>query len=141
METTVRIPRLLGLGAAGAAAAAVVNAAIFGIGHAADVSYLVDGEAIELQHVVSFTLMSFAVGLVVAALVARFRPASLRALAVVGGIVGVVTMAMDFSVDSTAGAITLASMHLVTAAAYVRSLRLATTTPAVRASHSSLAVA
>jgi hypothetical protein len=117
METTVRIPRLIGIGAGGAAAAAVVNAAIFGIGHAADVSYLVDGEAIELQHVVSFTLMSFAVGLVVAALVARFRPASLRALAVVGGIVGVVTMAMDFSVDSTAGAITLASMHLVTAAA------------------------
>ena len=140
METTVRIPRLLGLGAAGAAAAAVVNAAIFGIGHAADVSYLVDGEAIELQHVVSFTLMSFAVGLVVAALFARFRPASLRALAVVGGIVGVVTMAMDFSVDSTAGAITLASMHLVTAAAYVRSLRLAATTPAVRASHARLAV-
>ena len=141
METAVRIPRLIGIGAAGAAAAAVVNAAIFGIGHAADVSYLVDGEAIELQHVVSFTLMSFAVGLVVAALFARFRPASLRALAVVGGIVGVVTMAMDFSVDSTAGAITLASMHLVTAAAYVRSLRVAATTPTVRAAHAQLAVA
>ena len=141
MDTTVRFPRLLGLSAVGAIAATAVNAAIFGIGHAADVSYLVDGEPIELQHVVSLTLMSFAIGLIVAAAVARFRPSSVRALSVVGGVVGVGTMVMDLSVDSTAAAITLASMHLVTAAAYVLSLRASVASPIERTYRAKLAVA
>ena len=84
MDTTVRIPRLLGLGAGGAVAAMVVNAAIFGVGRAADVNYLVDGEPIELQHILSLTLMSLAVGFVAAAVVAHFRPTGLRALAILG---------------------------------------------------------
>lgn len=141
MDSTVRIPRLLGLGAGGAVAATVVNAAIFGVGRAADVSYLVDGEPIELQHVVSLTLMGLAVGFVAAAVVARFRPTGLRALAVLGGVLGVLTMAMDLSVDSAAAAISLASMHLVTGAAYVLSLRAAVTVPGERRSAAELAVA
>jgi len=141
MDTTVRIPRLLGLGAGGAVAAMVVNAAIFGVGRAADVNYLVDGEPIELQHILSLTLMSLAVGFVAAAVVAHFRPTGLRALAILGGVLGVLTMAMDLSVDSTVAAISLASMHLVTGAAYMFSLRAAVTAPAGRTSRADFAVA
>jgi hypothetical protein len=121
--TTTRTSRLLGTGAAAALAATVVNAAIYEVGRAADVAYLVDGEPIELQHVVSLSLMSFGVGLVAAAVVHRVRPQGLRVLAAVGAALGVLTMAMDLSVDSAAAGVTLAAMHLVVGVAYLLALR------------------
>ena len=75
---------------------------------------------------VSFSLQTFAVGLVAALIASRLRRPSLRSLQVLGGVVAVASMAMDVPIDaSPAAKATLAVMHLVVGAAYVASLQLA----------------
>jgi len=136
--STVGARRLLGLGAIAAIGAASVNAAIYGIGRAAGLSFVASTTAagpqhILLQHVVSFTLMTFGVGLVAAVIADKIRRPNLRALQTVGAVVAVVSVVMDLSIDSTVAAkTTLALMHLVVGAAYVAALEIARTARAAR---------
>ena len=123
--------RLLGIGAAAAAGAALVNAAIYGVGRAVDLTFVASTTSarpqhILLQHVVSFTLMTFAIGLVAAFIVDRMRRPSLRMLQVVGAFIAVASISMDVSIDSSfAAKATLALMHIVVGVAYVCALELA----------------
>jgi hypothetical protein len=126
-STTIRIRPLLAAGAVGAAASALVNASIFGLGRAAGVDFVVDSSTrVAVTDVVSFTLMCFAVG-VLAAVVARWlRRPGYRALQVVAAAVAVVSVAMDIPIDASPTAkVLLATMHLVTGAAYVTTLEVA----------------
>jgi Family of unknown function (DUF6069) len=138
--STVGARRLLGLGAAGAAGAASVNAVIYGLGRASGLTFVASTTSsgpqhIMLQHVVSLTLMTFAVGLVAALVVDKVRRPSLRALQIVGATVAVLSISMDVSIDSTISAkATLALMHLVVGVAFVGLLERA------RASRSAYAV-
>jgi hypothetical protein len=131
MNTTpIGARRLLGLGVFAAIGAASVNAAIYGIGRAAGLSFVASTTAsgpqhILLEHVVSFTLMTFAVGLVAALIADKVRRPHLGALQAVGAVVAVVSVAMDLSIDSTVAAkATLALMHLVVGVAYVAALEI-----------------
>ncbi len=129
--STVGTRRILGLGVAAAVGAVAVNAAIYGLGRAAGLSFVASTTAsgpqhILLQHVVSLTLMTFAVGLVAALIADKLRRPGLRALQAVGAVVAVVSIVMDLSIDSTVAAkATLALMHLVVGAAYVAALDIA----------------
>lgn len=120
--------RLLAVGSVAAVAAATVNAAVYGLARAADVSFVVSGakpgqDQVLLQHVLSLSLFSFAAGIAASLIVARLRRPSLRALQVLGAVLAVLSTAMDLQIESAVGAVTLASMHLVVGAAYVASLR------------------
>ena len=82
--STVGTRRLLGLGVIAAIGAASVNAAIYGIGRAAGLSFVASTTAagpqhILLQHVVSLTHMTFGAGLVAVLIADKFRRPSLRA--------------------------------------------------------------
>jgi hypothetical protein len=131
--STVGTRRLLGFGVIAAAGAASVNAAIYGLGRAAGLSFVASTTAagpqhILLQHVVSLTLMTFGAGLVAVLIADKFRRPGLRALQAVGAVVAVVSVVMDLSIDSTVAAkTTLALMHLVVGAAYVAALEVART--------------
>jgi hypothetical protein len=122
-----RPSHLLRAGAVGAVAATLVNAALFGAGRAADLAYVVhqsSTDRIRLVHVVSFSLETFAVGLVAAVVAARLGR-SLRALQILGAVVAVLSTGMDVSIDATLPAkLTLACMHLVVGLAYVASLQV-----------------
>jgi hypothetical protein len=124
-----RTSQLLKAGVVGAAAAALVNTTIYGIGRAADVTYAAartshGPDLIRLHHVVGLTFTTFGIGLVAAVVVNRVGRPSLRALAIFASIVAVTSVAMDVSIPSTAPAkASLALMHLVTGAAYVAGLR------------------
>jgi hypothetical protein len=138
----VKTRHLLGIGVIAAVGAATVNAAIYGIGRAADLSFVASTTAsgpehILLQHVVSFTFMTFAVGLVVAAIADKVRRPSLHALQLVGATVAVVSIAMDVPIDSSVTAkATLALMHIVAGVAYVAALQIVRTARVVRADES-----
>jgi hypothetical protein len=125
-----RTKGLLVVGAAGAVAATAVNACIYGAGRAADVAYVITQsssapERVGLGEVVSLSLMSFAVGLVAAAVALRFGRPSLRALQILGAVLAVVSTWGDFTIDGTAAATaTLALMHIVVGVAYVTSLEI-----------------
>jgi Family of unknown function (DUF6069) len=136
--STVGARRLLGLGVIAAIGAASVNAAIYGIGRAAGLSFVASTTSsgpqhVLLQHVVSFTFMTFAAGLVAALVADKVRRPNLRALQTVGAVIAVVSIAMDLSIDSTvATKATLALMHLVVGAAYVAALQFARTSRSTR---------
>jgi hypothetical protein len=131
--STVGARRLLGLGGIAAIGATSVNAAIYGIGRAAGLSFVASTTAtgpqhILLEHVVTLTIMTFAAGLVAALIADKFRRPGLRALQTVGAVVAVVSVLMDASIDSSVAAkATLALMHLVVGVAYVATLELART--------------
>jgi hypothetical protein len=121
VETTRR-RSLLREAAVGAVAAAAVNAAIWGVGRVASVSFHVRPQAggeVGLVLVVMTTLLVFAAGMGLFVLAAR-RSDRLAAVVLVAGVV--------FAVVSTGGALwaaedpstaaLLAAMHLVTGAAF-----------------------
>jgi Family of unknown function (DUF6069) len=126
-STTIRIRPLLATGAVAAAATAAVNASIFGLGRAAGVDFVVDSTTtVAVADVVSFTLMCFAAGLLAAVIARWVRRPSYRVLQVVGAVIAVASVAMDVPLDgSPAATVLLASMHLVTGAAYVIGLEIA----------------
>ena len=126
METSKRHPQgqgFLATGAIGAAVATAVNIAIYGIGRAAGVDYiLTETSRVRVPDVVILSLMSFAIGLVAAAVAARWDR-GLRALQVVGAALAVISTWGDFTIDgSGAATATLALMHLVVGAVYVTTL-------------------
>jgi hypothetical protein len=136
METTdrpTRIRQLLATGAAFGVAATVVNAAVYAVGNASGVDYIAKTkdsgpEFVQLHHVVSLSVISFAIGLAVAVVAAKVSRRGLRALPAVGAVIAVASTAMDLGIDASATAkITLALMHLVIGAAYVAALRVAGT--------------
>ena len=114
-----------------AAAAVAVNAAIYSLGRAADVTYVIsrtasDAQRIHVGDVVSFTLMAFAFGVVVAALAMRIGRPRLATIETLAAVVAVASTAMDLPIDSTAPAkVLLASMHLVAGVAFIAALRRA----------------
>ncbi len=124
-----RIRRLLAVGAVAGVAATVVNATVYGLGRAAGVDYVAKSDAggvdrIQLQHVMSLSVMSFVVGLAAAAVVVKRRRRGLRTLQVLGAVLAVATTYGDFGIDgSTAAKVTLIAMHLVVGAAYVATLQ------------------
>ena len=124
---TIRIRPLLATGAVAAAASVAVNASIFGLGRAAGVDFVVDSTTtVAVADVVSFTLMCFAAGLLAAAIARALRRPSYRVLQVVAAVIAVASVAMDLPIDgSPAAKVLLASMHLVTGAAYVIGLQIA----------------
>jgi hypothetical protein len=127
-SSTNSIRRLLVVGAAGAVAATVANAVIFGLGRAAGVDYLVkrgaDGMSVHITDVASLSLMAFAVGLIAAAVSVRWGRPSLRSLQVLGAVLAVVSTYSDFTIEGAASAtVTLAVMHLVVGVAYIASLQ------------------
>jgi hypothetical protein len=127
METSKRPSSgLFVVGAAGAAVATTVNVAIYGIGRAAGVAYVVSATSrVRVPDVVLLSLGAFAVGLIAAAFAIRWGRRGLRALQVVGAVLAVVSTWGDFSIDGTASATaTLALMHLVVGVAYVASLEI-----------------
>jgi len=125
-----RVRRVLRVGAVAGVAATAVNAVVYGLGRAAGVDYVAQRDAsgvdrIQLQHVVSLSVISFAIGLLAAAVATRAdRPRVLRGLQVLGAGLAVVTTYGDFGIDGSAAAkVTLIAMHLVVGAAYVVTLR------------------
>ncbi len=121
-----RIPRsgLLRIGSAGAVVAAAVNAAIYGLGRAAGVAYVVTPTSrVSVVDVVVLSLVWFAIGLVAAAVATRWGGRAVRVLQIVGTVVAVASISTDLTIDGTTSAkATLALMHLVVGAAYVVSL-------------------
>jgi hypothetical protein len=120
----------LGLGAVAGLTATAVNAVAYGVARAADVDFVAQRdpsgvERVQVQHVVSLSVISFAIGLAAAAVVVKVgRPRALRALSVLGVALAVVTTYGDFTIDGgTAAKVVLIGMHLVVAAAYVVTLR------------------
>ena len=126
-----RIRQLFVLGAVGAVAATLVNAVIYAAGRAADVAYLVDvtssgPQNVLLRHVVSLSLMSFAVGIIAAAVATKLRRPSLRTMQIIGAVLAVVSTWGDFTIDgSVAAKVTLGVMHFVVGAAYILVLHVA----------------
>ncbi len=126
-----RIRHLFVLGAAGAVAATLVNAAIYAVGRAADVTYLVTvtsngPQNVRLQDVVSLSLMSFVLGIIAAAVATKLRRPSLRTMQIVGAVLAVVSIWGDFTIDGTVAAkATLAVMHIVVGIAYISVLAVA----------------
>jgi hypothetical protein len=124
-----RVRHLLTVGAVAGVAATVVNATVYGLGRAAGVDYVAQRDAsgvdrIQLQHVVSLSVISFVVGLAAAAVVVKLHRRGLRALQVVGVVLAVATTYADFGIDGSAAAkVTLMLMHLVVGAAYVVALQ------------------
>jgi hypothetical protein len=143
--------QLFVVGAATAVAATGVNAVIYGAGRAAGVEYLVDvtskgPQSVQLVHVISLSLMSFAVGILGAVIASAWRRPSLRTMQIIGAVLAVVTTWGDFTIDGTfAATLTLALMHLVVGAAYITALyvvgsrRPASATSRVTATHPALA--
>jgi hypothetical protein len=130
--------RLLRIGTVAALSAALVNAAIYGLGRGAGLSFVASHhggrpDEIKLVHVVSFSLEAFVVGLVVALIATKLHRPSLRALQGLGASVALLSIAMDLTIDSAAPAkATLALMHLVVGAAYVVALEFCRATRAAR---------
>jgi hypothetical protein len=110
--------------AIGAVAAAAANAAIWAAGRAADVSFLVSpviGPTIQvgILLVVLTTLIAFAAGMGLFALAARRSDRWARAVLVAGVLFAVASTAGPLSTaEDTSTGVLLASMHLLTGAAF-----------------------
>ena len=109
--------------AAGAVIATLVNAALWAAGRAADVSFLVPGSLVPQVGVVAIvltTLLAFAVGWELLALAARRSRRWVRAVLVAAALFAVVSAGAPLSVaQETATGVLLATMHLVTGAAFL----------------------
>ena len=114
---------LLPASVAGAAAAAIVNAALWAAGRAADVSFMVSSAfmtQVGIVMIVLTTLLAFAVGAGLLALAARRSRRWVRAVVVAAALVAVVSASAPLSVaQDTATGVLLATMHLVTGAAFL----------------------
>ena len=128
-----RTRQLLSTGALAGVAATAVNAVVYGLGRAAGVDYVAQRHAsgvdrIQIQHVVSLSVISFAIGLAAALVATRVRR-GLPGLQVLGVVVALVSTYGDFGIDgSTAAKVTLITMHLVVGVAYVATLQRVRTT-------------
>ena len=104
METSTRRSRyhvLLASGAVGAVVATTVNIAIYGTGRLAGVDYIItETTRVRVPDVVILSLMSFAIGLVAAAVAVRWDR-GLRALQVVGAVLAVISTWGDFTIDGS----------------------------------------
>ena len=114
---------LLPASVAGGAAAAIVNAALWAAGRAADVSFMVSSAfmtQVGIVMIVLTTLLAFAVGSGLLALAARRSRRWVRAVVVAAALVAVVSASAPLSVaQDTATGVLLATMHLVTGAAFL----------------------
>jgi Family of unknown function (DUF6069) len=124
IDTTAQSHSLLQVAAAGAAVAALVNAALWAGGRAADVSFVVSPPLGEMQvgivPVVLTTLLMFAVGSGLLALAARRSRRWVRAVLVAAALVAVVSAGAPLSAaNDTATGVLLGTMHLVTGAAFL----------------------
>ena len=123
--TTAQSRSLLVGAAAGAAAATLVNAALWAGGRAADASFLVtlptgDTMQVGIVEVVLKTVLAFALGSGLLALAARRSHRWVRAVLVAAVLVAVLTTGGPLSnAHDTATGVSLAAMHLVTGAMFV----------------------
>lgn len=109
-----------------AVAATIVNVTLWGIGRAADASFVVDpalGDPnleVGVVKVILTTLLPFALGAALLALTARRSRRWIARLAVVAGVFAVVSAAgpLDGGHDTATGVL-LATMHVTTGAAFV----------------------
>ena len=123
LGTAVQSRSLLQRSAAGAAAAAVMNAALWAGGRAADVSFTVSSPLVTqvgIVLVVLTTLLAFAVGSGLLALAVRRSRRWVRAVLIAAALVAVVSAGAPLAAaqDTTSGVL-LATMHLVTGAAFL----------------------
>lgn len=126
-RNTDRLPRLLQAGAVGALGAAVVNAVIYGIARAADVSFAYTDGGDELRvglgEVVGASVFTFAAGLVAAAIVVWLGRPDLRIVQAIGGVIAIGSTFTSFAIDASfAASATLAAMHIVSGIAYIAAL-------------------
>ena len=114
---------LLPASAAGAAAATLVNAALWAVGRSAGVSFAVASPLVTqvgIVLVVVTTLLAFAVGSGLLALAVRRSRGWVRAVLVAAALVAVVSAGAPLSVaQDTATGVLLATMHLVTGAVFL----------------------
>jgi hypothetical protein len=111
--------RLWTVGATGALLGTAVNLAIYGIGRAAGIEYVVDdGSSIAAIHVISLSLITFAAGVIAAAVASHWRN-GFRVAQIAGGVFAVLSTFGDFTIDGSAAAmLTLALMHLALGTVY-----------------------
>jgi hypothetical protein len=123
LATAVQSRSLIQRSAAGGAAATLVNAALWAGGRAADVSFTVSSALVSqvgIVLVVLTTLLTFAVGSGLLALAARRSRRWVRAVLVAAALVAVFSAGAPLSAaQDTATGVLLATMHLVTGAAFL----------------------
>lgn len=122
--TTASSRSLLQVAAAGAAVATLVNATLWAVGRAADVSFLVSSAAGDIQVgivlVVLTTLLMFGIGSGLLVLAIRRSRQWVRAVLIAAALVAVVSAGAPLSAaDDTATGVLLAAMHLVTGATFL----------------------
>jgi hypothetical protein len=123
LGTAVQSRSLLQGSAAGATAATLVNAALWTGGRAVGVSFMVSSAfmtQVGIVAVVLTTLLAFAVGSGLLALAARRSRRWVRAVLIAAALVAVVSAGAPLSAaQDTATGVLLATMHLVTGAAFL----------------------
>jgi Family of unknown function (DUF6069) len=123
LGTAVQSRSLLQGSAAGATAATLVNAALWTGGRAVGVSFMVSSAfmtQVGIVAVVLTTLLAFAVGSGLLALAVRRSRRWVRAVLIAAALVAVVSAGAPLSAaQDTATGVLLATMHLVTGAAFV----------------------
>ena len=123
LGTAAKSRSLLQRAAAGAAIATLVNVALWAGGRAADVSFMVSGSLVTqvgILLVALTTLLTFAVGTGLLALAVRRSRRWVRALLVAAALFAVVSAGAPLSAaQDTATGVLLATMHLVTGAAFL----------------------
>jgi Family of unknown function (DUF6069) len=123
LGTAVQSRSLLPGSAVGAVAATLVNAALWAAGRAAGVSFMVSSAfmtQVGIVSVVLTTLLAFAVGSGLLALAARRSRRRVRAVLTAAALVALVSAGAPLSAaQDTATGVLLATMHLVTGAAFL----------------------
>jgi hypothetical protein len=132
MDATPRGRSTFRVAAIGALAATVANVALWAAGRAADVGFLVSPVAgpptmqVGLFLVVLTTLLAFAVGWAVLAVAARRSRRWVHVVMAAAAVFAVVSAAAPLSLaHDTATGVLLATMHLVTGAAFVATAAMA----------------
>jgi hypothetical protein len=123
LGTAVQSRSLLQASAAGAAAATLVNAALWTGGRAAGVSFMVSSAFMTRVGIVAVaitTLLAFGVGSGLLVLAARRSRRWVRAVLIAAALIAVGSAAAPLSAEQdTATGVLLATMHLVTGAAFL----------------------
>ena len=127
LGTAVQSRSLLQGSAAGAAAATLINAALWAGGRAADVPFMVSSAfmtQVGLVPIVLTTLIAFAVGSGLLALAVRRSRRWVRAVLVSAALVAVVSAGAPLgAAQDTATGVLLATMHLATGATFLITAR------------------
>jgi Family of unknown function (DUF6069) len=123
IDTAARSQSLLWGSAVGAAAATLINAALWAGGRAADVSFAVSSAfmtQVGIVPIVVTTLLAFAVGSGLLALAARRSRRWVRAVLIAAAVFAVVSAGAPLSAaQDTATGVLLATMHLVTGGVFL----------------------